>query len=166
MSGDADELRAKVAAELTDLLAYDGPLSPTGSRSTVMQPQNFRRADLTPARRELWRDLRGHYLARQHSVTREGRAALLTPGVPGAGRSRAVDQLGVDEGWRRLDADVVKDYLIEDLVGRLRRPAQPRTHRRAPHHACRTGHTRPRGVPRIPQPATHLLSRARREHRH
>jgi hypothetical protein len=43
---------------------------------------------------------------------------LLTAGVPGAGKSRAVDQLGVvDDGWRRLDADVVKDYLIEDLVG-------------------------------------------------
>lgn len=30
MSGGAEDLRAKVAAELTDLLAYDGPLSPTG----------------------------------------------------------------------------------------------------------------------------------------
>lgn len=83
-----------------------------------MQPQNFRRGDLTPTRRELWRDLRGHYLARQPSVTREGRAALLTAGVPGAGKSHAVAQLGVvDDGWRRLDADVVKNYLIEDLVG-------------------------------------------------
>jgi len=56
-------------------------------------------------------------LARQPNVVREGRAALLTAGVPGAGKSRAVERLGVvDEGWRRLDADVVKDYLIEDLV--------------------------------------------------
>lgn len=118
MAGGADDLRETVAAELTELLAYDGPLSPTGRRSTVMQPQNFQRADLTPARRELWRDLRGRYLARQPNVAREGRAALLTAGVPGAGKSRAVDQLGVvDDGWRRLDADVVKNYLIEDLVG-------------------------------------------------
>jgi len=56
------------------------------------------------------------YLARQSAVTREGRAALLTAG-PGAGKSSVVSQLGlVDEGWRRLDADVVKDYLLEDLV--------------------------------------------------
>jgi len=42
---------------------------------------------------------------------------LLTAGVPGAGKSSVVSQLGlVDEGWRRLDADVVKDYLLEDLV--------------------------------------------------
>jgi len=57
------------------------------------------------------------YLARQSAVTREGRAALLTAGVPGAGKSSVVSQLGlVNEGWRRLDADVVKDYLLEDLV--------------------------------------------------
>jgi len=117
MVGGADDLREHVAAELTELLAYDGPLSPSGARSTVMAPQNFRRGAVTPARRELWRELRGRYLARQPNVVMEGRAALLTAGVPGAGKSRAVERLGVvDEGWRRLDADVVKDYLIEDLV--------------------------------------------------
>jgi len=117
MVGGADDLRGRVAAELTGLLAYDGPLSPSGARSTVMEPRNFRRGDVTPARRELWQELRRRYLARQPNVVREGRAALLTAGVPGAGKSRAVDQLGVvDEGWRRLDADVVKAYLIEDLV--------------------------------------------------
>ncbi len=118
MVGGADDLRARVAAELTDLLAYDGPLSPSGSRSTMMAPQNFRHGDVTPARRELRQELRGRYLARQPNVVMEGQAALLTAGVPGAGRSRAVERLGVvDEGWRRLDADVVKDYLLEDLVG-------------------------------------------------
>ncbi len=118
MVGGADDLREHVAAELTELLAYDGPLSPSGARSTMMAPQNFRHGDVTPARRELWQELRGRYLARQPNVVREGRAALLTAGVPGAGKSRAVERLGVvDEGWRRLDADVVKDYLIEDLVG-------------------------------------------------
>ncbi len=117
MAGGAEDLREPVAAELTALLAYDGALSPAGSRSSVMQPQNFRRASPTPARRQLWRDLRSRYLARQPNVAREGRAALLTAGVPGAGKSRTVDQLGViDDGWRRLDADVIKDYLIEDLV--------------------------------------------------
>jgi len=118
MVGGADDLRARVAAELTDLLAYDGPLSPSGSRSTMMAPQNFRHGDVTPARRELRQELRGRYLARQPNVVMEGEAALLTAGVPGAGKSRAVERLGVvDEGWRRLDADVVKDYLLEYLVG-------------------------------------------------
>lgn len=99
MAGGDEDLRGKVAAELAELLAYDGPLSPTGSRSTWVQPQDFQHADLTPARRELWRHLRGRYLARQPDVAREGRAALLTAGVPGAGKSRAVAQLGVvDDG--------------------------------------------------------------------
>jgi len=40
-----------------------------------------------PAHRELWRDLRARYLARQANVAREGRAALLTAGVPDAGKS-------------------------------------------------------------------------------
>ncbi len=117
MVGGADDLRERVAAELTERLAYDGPLSPSGARSTVMAPQNFRHGAVTPARLKLWQDLRSRYLARQPNVVREGRAALLTAGVPGAGKSRAVDRLGVvDQGWRRLDADVVKDYVVEDLV--------------------------------------------------
>jgi len=84
MVGGADDLREHVAAELTELLAYDGPLSPSGTRSTVMAPQNFRHGAVTPTRRELWQELRGRYLARQPNVVRDGRAALLTAGVPGA----------------------------------------------------------------------------------
>lgn len=53
----------------------------------------------------MWCGMVDRYLARQCAVIREGRAALLTAGVPGAGKSSVVSQLGlVDEVWRRLDA--------------------------------------------------------------
>lgn len=111
------DLRARVAADLTDWLRSDVSLHLGGSRSTVMQPANYRHGRITDPRRRLWRDIIERYLARQPTVTREGRAALLTAGVPGAGKSHAVAQLGlVDDGWRRLDADAVKDYLLDELA--------------------------------------------------
>ncbi len=87
MAGGDDDLRGKVAADLAELLAYDGPLSPTGSRSTWVLPPNFQHADLTPARRELWRYLRGRYLARQPDVPARAEPhcsppACLAPGSP------------------------------------------------------------------------------------
>lgn len=39
------------------------------------------------------------------------------PACPAPAKSYAVAQLGVvDDGWRRLDADVVKDYLVDDFT--------------------------------------------------
>lgn len=57
-----DDLRGRVAVELVGLLAYEGPLSPSGARATVIAPQNFRRGSVTPARRELFQELRRRYL--------------------------------------------------------------------------------------------------------
>lgn len=112
-----DELRSRVAGQLDYEFSPTGPLAANGPRASIRIAANYRRAERTTARDRLWSQMTDRYLARQPDVAREGRAALLTAGVPGAGKSRAVDQLGdVDEGWRRLDADVVKDYLIEDLV--------------------------------------------------
>lgn len=64
------------------------------------------------------RAIMARYLARQSDVLREGKAALLTAGPPGAGKSAALDQFGLAAcGWRRLDADIVKEYLIEHALG-------------------------------------------------
>lgn len=112
----AGELREQVAAQLDHLLASP-ELDARGPRSTLWIAANYRNGQRTPARNRFWSQLTDRYLARQQSVTRDGRAALLTAGVPGAGKSDAVATLGlVDDGWRRLDSDIVKDYLIEDLA--------------------------------------------------
>lgn len=112
----AGELRAQVAAQLDRLLGLP-ELDARGPRASIMIAANYYRGQRTPARDRLWSQMTDRYLARQPAVTREGRAALLTAGVPGAGKSSAVAQLGgVDEGWRRLDADIVKDYLVEDVT--------------------------------------------------
>lgn len=112
----AGGLRARVAAQL-DRMLWSADLDARGPRASVMIAANYRHGARTPARERLWSGMAERYLARQSAVIREGRAALLTAGVPGAGKSSVVSQLGlVDEGWRRLDADVVKDYLLEDLV--------------------------------------------------
>jgi len=70
---------------------------------------------------------------------RDGRVAVVTAGVPGAGKSHTVSTNISDiEGYRRLDADDIKDDLLkqsvsdgiyDDLLGRLLaddRPIAPR----------------------------------------
>jgi len=85
---------------------------------TALLARNLRHSRPTPERDRLWTDIHQQYLARQSGVERDGRAALLTAGAPGAGKSTAVARLGLaDEGSRRLDADVVKDYLVQELAG-------------------------------------------------
>lgn len=115
LAGDV-ERRAQVARQLDELLS--GPLAANGRRATIQQAANFvRNGRPDNARHALWKRIEADYLARQSDVERGGRAALLTAGVPGAGKSSTVDGLGiVDDGWRRLDADEIKAYLIEDLV--------------------------------------------------
>lgn len=114
-AGDA-ERRTQVARQLEQLLT--GPLAPNGRRATIAQAMNFGRDGRTTTERDaLWKRIEADYLARQSDVERGGRAALLTAGVPGAGKSSAVERLGlVGDGWRRLDADDIKAYLIEELV--------------------------------------------------
>ena len=109
------ELRDRVAAQLNELLS--GQLAGNGTRATAWLARHMAGGQPTAERTRVWRNIEDRYRARQPQVTREGRAALLTAGAPGAGKSTAVDQLGVvDDGWRRLDADVVKDYLVEELA--------------------------------------------------
>jgi len=114
----ASGARALVAGQLERLAAVGGPLASSSARDTMELAQHYTPGGLpTRARRRFRRDVLASYLDRQPEVPREGKAALLTAGPPGAGKSTALDELGlVMQGWRRLDADVVKDYLVADIV--------------------------------------------------
>lgn len=117
MSPAGDELRARVAAQLESLAGPDGELATNSPRATVAAAVNYHRGRPTPDREAFRAEVKAAFLDRQRSVRREGKAALLTAGPPGAGKSSALDQLGLtDDGWRRLDADVVKDFIVDDAA--------------------------------------------------
>ncbi|MEO7071864.1 MAG: DUF427 domain-containing protein [Rhodanobacter sp.] len=102
----AEDARFVVAAQLEKLTARTGPLF-GGGRDTVSSPENYTGGGHpTRARRQLRRQIIDQYLSRQNGVPREGAAALLTAGPPGAGKTTSLDQLGLAvSDWRRLDAD-------------------------------------------------------------
>ena len=117
MSPAEDELRARVAAQLEALAGSDGPLATNSPRSTVAVAANYHRGQATVHRRAFRAEVKAAFRARQTSVRREGKAALLTAGPPGAGKSSALDRLGLaDDGWRRLDADILKTFIVEDAA--------------------------------------------------
>lgn len=114
----SDAARSLVAAQLEALTAGGQPLSGGGHRATVNLAENYTPAGhATRTRRELRRQVIARYLARQNTVARGGVAALLTAGPPGAGKTTALGGLGLaTPDWRLLDADLIKDYLVDDAV--------------------------------------------------
>lgn len=86
-----------------------------GPRATAAA--NYHRGQPTPERRRFYRDVTARFLDRQQSVLLEGKAAVMTAGPPGAGKSSALAQMGfAAEGWRRLDADVLKEFIVDDAA--------------------------------------------------
>ena len=117
MSPAGDELRARVAAQLDALAGPDGPLATNSPRSTLADPGNYHRGRPTLDREDFRAEVTAAFLTRQTAVRREGKAALLTAGPPGAGKSSALDRFGLtDDGWRRLDADVLKEFIVDDAA--------------------------------------------------
>lgn len=53
------------------------------------------------------------YRAQQHDAPAGGRAAIITAGVPGAGKSSALGAIAA--GYRRIDPDEIKDILLAGL---------------------------------------------------
>lgn len=116
-------LRDAVATQLTDMSAPGGPLNTDAPHNT------WRRYAASMPRLTFRRNVIDRYLEATETPLREGRSALITAGPPGAGKSTLLTQTIADlEGYRRLDADLVKDYLIrqaladgiyDDLLGRL-----------------------------------------------
>ncbi|MFE5702004.1 zeta toxin family protein [Rhodococcus koreensis] len=105
-----DPLRGKVAAQLTAMSVPGGPLHTKSATSTMI------RFAASPARLRFRRTVIDRYLERDTPL-REGRSAILTAGAPGAGKSTLLrDHIPDLDGYRSLDADVVKDHLIEQAL--------------------------------------------------
>lgn len=103
MSGDDATLRGVVAGELDAV----GDLRTDGARnSAVVYERDF-------ARRKFRKGLIAELLDGDESIEC-GRSAIVTAGVPGAGKSTMLAARGTDlAGYRFLDADEVKVSLIE-----------------------------------------------------
>lgn len=105
-----DPLRGTVAAQLTAMSVPGGPLHTKSTTSTMI------RFAASPTRLRFRRTVIDRYLARDTPL-REGRSAILTAGAPGAGKSTLLrDHIPDLDGYRSLDADVVKDHLIEQAL--------------------------------------------------
>lgn len=111
MNDDSLSLRDAVAAQLAALSVPDGLLNTDA-------PHNTARLYATSVRRRVFRaTVIERYLESVPSPPREGRSALITAGPPGAGKSTLLAQQITDlQGYRRLDADEVKDHLIRQAV--------------------------------------------------
>lgn len=103
--------RDTVAEELTVLSASGGPLHRDSPDCTEYR---YLPADRNRAR--LHRDLIDRYLSRQNP-RRDGRSCVVSAGPPGSGKSAFLlaHVAGLAE-YRTIDADVVKDYLIEQAL--------------------------------------------------
>ena len=104
---DVDSLRGECAAQLCALTAFGEPLHPESPRTTErLYVDDLDRVDFHT-------EIIEQYLAGAEPA-REARSAVLTAGAPGAGKSTSliehVDEL---EGYRRLDADDIKDELLK-----------------------------------------------------
>ncbi|WP_146145295.1 zeta toxin family protein [Microbacterium timonense] len=134
-----DPISHEVAREL-DALAEGGAHDAGGPHATLQlysMPERVRRAT----------EVIATYLERDPNVVREGQAAIVTAGPPGAGKTTALESAGLLAGsFRNIDADVVKDILLEralrdgifdDLLSRRLadgRPVRPRELAGLVHH--------------------------------
>lgn len=105
-----DGLRGAVAAQLIDLSAPGQPLhADFPRRAAVLYAGD-------PRRRLVHKDTIARNLARE-SPRQDGRSAIITAGPPGAGKTSSLQAEVADLArYRILDADIVKDYLIEQAV--------------------------------------------------
>ncbi|MFN6548082.1 zeta toxin family protein [Mycolicibacterium nivoides] len=109
---DDAELRAAVTAELAGLTAAGGPLAPDSARAT------YKVFEDDPRRARVRKQIVSEFLDDPGSPVRVGTAAVITAGAAGAGKSTAIKAvLGASRsGYRRLDADDVKDHLLTDAL--------------------------------------------------
>lgn len=104
-------LRDEVVAQLAALSAPGQPLNTAAETSTWIRYAG------DPLRASMRKTIIRRYLDRE-SPQCEGRSAILTVGPPGAGKTNMLRSQVPDlASYRILDADIVKDYLIEAAVG-------------------------------------------------
>lgn len=105
-----DSLRAKVAEQLTTRSAAGGPLHRDAAECTE------RRYATDVSRLVLHKHIVDRYLARENP-RRDGRSAIITAGAPGSGKSSMLRTVVADlDDYRVIDADIIKDYLIEQAI--------------------------------------------------
>jgi len=105
------DLRAQVAAQLTDLSAPGSPLHRDSDHSTA---RLYPRGDLARARFQ--KDTIDWYLS-QANPRLGGRTAIVSAGPPGAGKSALLKARIADlDEYRVIDADIIKDHIIEQAI--------------------------------------------------
>lgn len=105
-----DRLRAKVAEQLTTRSAAGGPLHRDAAECTE------RRFATDVSRLVLHKRVVDRYLA-GGNARRDGRSAIITAGAPGSGKSSMLRAVVADlDDYRVVDADIIKDYLIEEAI--------------------------------------------------
>jgi 2-phosphoglycerate kinase len=105
-----DNLRAKVAEQLTTRSAVGGPLHRDAAECTA------RRYATDVSRAAFRKHIIDRYLVRENP-RHDGRSAIITAGAPGSGKSSMLRSWVADLGeYRVIDADIIKDYLIEKAL--------------------------------------------------
>jgi hypothetical protein len=105
-----DSLRAKVAQQLATRSAAGRALHRDAAECTQ------RRYATDISRVALHKHIVDSYLARENP-RRDGRSAIITAGAPGSGKSSMLRAWVADlDDYRVIDADIIKDYLIEKAL--------------------------------------------------
>lgn len=109
MAHEAD-LRAEVAEQLTIRSASGGPLHREAAECTEY------RYGTDVGRAQMHKQLIESYLGRGNP-RRDGRSAIITAGAPGSGKTSVLRTVVPDlDDYRVIDADTIKDYLIEQAL--------------------------------------------------
>lgn len=106
---DDHRLRDVVARQLDLMSAPGGLLNTASSHATVELYRG------SPDRAAFRAEVIERYREIQQDVAADGLAAIMMAGPPGAGKSTARAHRNV-AGWRVLDADIIKTFLIERAV--------------------------------------------------
>jgi predicted kinase len=109
-----DATLRRVEQQLNDLTAEGGKLHRNSALATYVPGQL-----LTPDRVRFQRILLDELKAEgEWDIEKDGLAALVTAGPPGAGKSTLVTEMRLADGWRRIDADDIKVRLLQDGLQR------------------------------------------------
>ena len=104
--------RKKTERRLNELTAPNGLITPSSPSATVKIYKPYDRA-----RRKFRQEIIDSYMSDSADVGKDGLAAIVTAGPPGAGKSTKIEHLDESiSGYRRLDADKIKDVLLDRAV--------------------------------------------------
>lgn len=107
-----DTPRRNTERRLNELTSENAPMARTSDNATV----NFYTLK-DRVRRRFREEIIDSYLSDSTDVGKDGLAAIVTAGPPGAGKSTKIEHLDEDlSSYRRLDADEIKNVLIDRAV--------------------------------------------------